>query len=127
MTTVGAHAEERPEERRHSRRRIFLLSVLLSAGVLLWAVHLVGISTLVPAACEHGVTWAIHVLTAVTAVPTAAALWLSWLLYRGGTDLTGSITGRTHLLAFLAVLFNAINLVLIVFESIPAMVLSPCV
>lgn len=98
--------------------------VALSAGILLWMLHLAGGMGLVGISCQIGSVWPIHLLTVVTAVPTVLAGALGWHVLR-----TARSARRAHgalLLGWLAIVFNAASLVLILAEAIPLFLLDAC-
>ncbi len=99
---------------------------VLTAGPVLWLIHLSGASALVPYACANDARWMVDALTVVTALPTAAALVLGLRMQRSDPDPVAIATGRRHLLPFLGVLFSVTSLALILLEGAPNLVLAPC-
>jgi hypothetical protein len=99
----------------------------LSAGVAMWAVHIVGEASLVRLAQLHpNVVWAMHALTAVTALVTLVALLIS-LHYARWDDAhegDGTPAGRTRFLGLLGVIFNVVNLMLILLEGLYVVVVE---
>ncbi|MGB3410453.1 MAG: hypothetical protein WBA45_04590 [Microthrixaceae bacterium] len=97
-TTSGADLH--PEGRRgHSIvsaiRDFFLVWYAMLAGILLWAIHLVALSSLVQLACNSpGTEWITHMVTAVTLAGTVLAIVLSVRLLRLGKEQLG--TGDFH-------------------------------
>jgi hypothetical protein len=102
------------------------LAFVLLTGIVFWMVHLVGASVLVPAACEHGVSWAIDVLTVVTALLVAAGIPVAVGLRRRFAPHDDLLSQTVVFLAGISLLFEIINLGLILLEGMPNWFLDPC-
>jgi hypothetical protein len=99
----------------------------VSAGIGMWAVHLVGEASLVRLSQLHpGTVWAMHALTAGTALVTLVALALSihYARWDDAREGDGTPAGRTRFLGLLGVIFNVTNLVLILFEGLYIVVVA---
>lgn len=111
-----------------------LVLFALFGGLTAWTVHLVALAALVAPACSHGLTWAQHAVTVVTAAITLASMAAGLRLIphpaEGGGPAPGPSRVRTvernHILGFLAVLFGAASLLLIILEGAPVLVLDAC-
>jgi hypothetical protein len=93
----------------------------VSAGIAMWAVHLVGEASLVRVAQVHpGVVWVMHGLTAFTALVTLIALLISihYARWDDAHEGDGTPAGRTRFLGLLGVIFNVANLLLIFLEGL---------
>ncbi|MBY5161373.1 hypothetical protein [Salsipaludibacter albus] len=100
------------------------LTHALFGGILAWMVHLVGMAWSVGRACATGQLWPFHVLTVVTFALAAHALWAGWRVVRA--DDPSARVRAAHLLGWFAIVLNVFNLVLIVVEWVPVMVIDPC-
>jgi hypothetical protein len=99
----------------------------VSAGVAMWAVHITGEASLVRLAQLHpGVVWAMHGLTAFTALVTIIALLLSirYARWDDAHEGDGTPAGRTRFLGLLGVIFNVVNLMLILLEGLYVVVVE---
>jgi hypothetical protein len=91
----------------------------LAAGIVAWIVHLSAFAALVEFVHDNGYSWIFSLGNGLALAITLAALWLSWLMYRAGTDDEdlGTPGGRMRFLGALALMVNAINLLLILLEG----------
>lgn len=111
-----------------------LVLFALFGGLTAWTVHLVALAALVAPACSHGLTWVQHAVTVATAAITlasmAAGLRLIPQTTGGGPAASPSRAApsieRSHILGFLAVIFGAASLLLIILEGVPVLVLDAC-
>jgi hypothetical protein len=102
------------------------LSYVLVVGIVAWTAHLVGGSALVPAACAHDSRWVIDVLTVVTALVAASGIPVALRLQRRFGELTDVRSQVIVWLAAIGILFEVINIGLILLEGAPNLVLDPC-
>lgn len=100
------------------------LVVALSAGAVLWGVHLVAQMAVNGWMCATGRTWPLHALTLLTAVPTLGAAWLGWRIASRPGESSHLVAAR--FLGWLAVVLNVLSLVLILAEWLPGLVVDPC-
>lgn len=100
------------------------LTYVLFGGILVWMVHLIGIAWMTGRACATGQHWPAHVITAATFVVTLHVLWVSFRVARAGGASSGLAAVRR--LGWLAIVLNVFNLILIVAEWSPVLVLDPC-
>jgi hypothetical protein len=101
--------------------------IALVAGIAMWAVHLTGEASLVRLAQLHpGVVWAMHGLTAFTALVTFIALLISihYARWDDAHEGDGTPAGRTRFVGLLGVLFNVVNLMLILLEGLYVVVVE---
>lgn len=91
----------------------------LTAGIVAWAAHLTSFSIFVAVARDRGWFWLFHVGNAAAILLTLIALVLSWRMFAAGDadENAGTPGGRIRFLGALALLLNAINLLLIVVEG----------
>lgn len=102
----------------------------VSAGVWLWAFHILFISAFARLACsDRYLTWLFHVATAATAAATALAAWVCLLMVRhcGGDEAAGTVAGRTRFLGIFGLLSNAISFGLILLEGVFVFFVDDCV
>jgi hypothetical protein len=99
--------------------RGFLVWFALIAGIVAWIVHLSAFAGAVEFVHDNGFFWFFYVGNGVAIAVTLVAMWLSWLLVRAGNDAedAGTPGGRIKFLGLVALLVNAINLMLIVLEG----------
>lgn len=101
--------------------RGFVVWYAVFGGLGAWTVHLVSSAAIVRWLSNiHEGHWPLDVITAVCVVATLLALYLSWRLYRvaRGADESGADdAGQLLFLSYLGLLFNVINLALIVIEG----------
>ncbi len=100
------------------------LGYALFGGITAWLVHLVAESWLVGSACARSVSWPFHVVTLATLVVVGHVLWVSWRIAHPDAQSPGLDAAR--LLGWLAVVLNVFNVVLVVVEWLPILVLDPC-
>lgn len=105
--------------------RLRLLFVL-SVGIVAWMVHLVGAAVLVPATCEHGFQRSIDLLTVACTAAAAAGIWVAVGLLREFRPHDDLRSRAVVYLAWVGVLFEVINIGLILLEGAPNLVLDPC-
>ncbi|MCU1344471.1 MAG: hypothetical protein JWL70_737 [Acidimicrobiia bacterium] len=103
-----------------------LTSFALFGGPVIWMVHLVANSALVPASCNHDLSWLLNLSTGVTAVIAALSVAASLLVLRHYRSAVGTYTGRTQLLAFLGAFFGVASVMLILLEGMPVLVIGEC-
>jgi hypothetical protein len=135
LTARGAHAGDVPEQLARVERieragpvtRGILVWYAVFGGLGAWTVHLVFCAAIVRWLFNvNAGHWPLDVATAVCVVATLVAFALAWRLHRiaGGADEAGADdAGQLLFLATLGLLFNAINLALIVIEGAYADVL----
>ncbi|HZQ59486.1 MAG TPA: hypothetical protein VFA84_15705 [Acidimicrobiales bacterium] len=108
-------------------KRGVLVWFAVFGGLGAWTVHLVASAAMARWLFNiHEGHWPLDVVTAVCVVVTLVALALSWRLYRiAGTTDEGDAddAGQLRFLASLGLLFNIINLALIVIEGAYAVAL----
>jgi hypothetical protein len=97
------------------------LTFALMGGPFVWLLRLVVNSSLVDYSCRIGATWPLWLTTAIATVVSAVALAASFKYYRMPGDAT---TARW--LGLLAIMFNVLAIIGIVFETAPAAVLDVC-
>jgi hypothetical protein len=109
----------------------FTVWYALLGGIAAWAIHLVGVASLVRLTCnDRSWDWSLHALTAVTLAMTVVALWLCWRLQRTPAD-DDSLPDEPSLGRFLGrlgLLINTFNFALISLEEFYVIVLHsrPC-
>jgi membrane protein implicated in regulation of membrane protease activity len=100
----------------------FTLWYALTAGVVAWMIHLVGLAAMVRLTCnDPSWDWALHGLTVVTVAFTLVGLWLAWRLERSAhvtDDSTESEPSRNRFLGRIGLTVNAFSLALILLEEI---------
>lgn len=96
----------------------------LFGGIMAWMVHLIGIAWMTGRACATGQIWPAHLLTIVTMAITVHALWTGWRIAH--PEASSPRVDAMRLLGWLAVVLNVFNVVLIVAEWAPVLVLDPC-
>jgi hypothetical protein len=91
----------------------------LTAGIVVWIVHLAGFASLVEFVHDNGYSWVFTVGNIIAVAITLLALWLSWRIYEAGTDdeELGTPGGRMRFLGALGIVVNGINLLLIALEG----------
>jgi hypothetical protein len=96
-----------------------LVWAALTLGIAAWVLHLTVFAALVEFVHDNGYAWIFTVGNAVTIAVALVALALSWLIFRAGHDDDGAGTpaGRMRFLGALALMINAVNLLLIVVEG----------
>lgn len=123
---MGALGRVTPEESRRSHSIGSALRAALtdwypiSAPVVAWMVHLVGLASFVRLSCEDSRwLWVMHGITALTLAATALALGLSWRLARGDADTaSASEAGHRRFLGQFGLLVAASSALLIVVEEL---------
>jgi hypothetical protein len=103
-----------------------LLAVIIFTGPVVWTVHLVGTSALVPAGCSRGAMWAINTLTVVCAVAIAAAMVPAARLMKRHSPQGPDPDRVIWLVAAVGLLWSAISLLVTVLEGIPALAINAC-
>lgn len=109
------------------------LAYALFGGILAWLAHLIGIAWMTGRACATGQGWPAHLITAATLAVTLHVLWVSWGITRpdagpdhgSGRNFSSGV-GASRTLGWLAVVLNVFNVVLIIAEWTPVLVLDPC-
>ncbi len=99
------------------------------AGIGLWMVHIVALSSLVEVACGRPwLTWVVHGITLGTGGATALATWWCWELARTGDpdELAGSRAGRQRFVGLFGFLTGATSLLLILWEGSYVLFLDAC-
>ncbi|MBW3665242.1 MAG: hypothetical protein KY469_19280 [Actinobacteria bacterium] len=99
-----------------------LLWVSLTAGIVLWGIHITGMAALSPLACEGPGAIVLHLLSVATLVPTLAAIIPAWSFWRQRERGVGGVA----FLGAMGVLLNAVSALAIVAEWVPVFVLHPC-
>lgn len=103
-----------------------LLLFALLAGMGAWALHLVGASALVPAACEHDLGWTIDALTAVAGLVCVAGIGAAVeVRRRAGLDDDPS-SDALRLLSFIAITANVLSLALVLAEGTMPLWIGAC-
>lgn len=105
------------------------LWVAVTAGIWLWAFHILFLSSFAEAACARPpLVWVFHAATLVTAAATAGAGWVCLALARRHPDdeAAGTVGGRTRFLGLFGLLTNAVSAALIVLEGLYVPFIDPC-
>ena len=101
----------------------------LLIGPAAWLARLLGSSVLVPVVCREDAIWMLHGIAAATAALCIAGIAVAakgWS--RTAREERSAATGHgvASFLLLLALLVNAVSLVLIVMESSPNFFIDPC-
>jgi hypothetical protein len=119
----------RTTHRREVSLPLLWFSVL--TGPLAWTLHLLVSYPLVPVACAADQPWLLHAVTIATELITIAAAYVG---YRGwqesrsdpDTGVRGRASGYRHFLSLSGLLMSLLFILVILFEGLPAVLLSPC-
>lgn len=100
------------------------LAYALFGGIMAWMAHLIGIAWMTGRACATGSSLPAHIITVVTLALTLHVLWVSWRIAH--PDRTSASIDAARALGWFAVVLNVFNVVLIIGEWTPVLMLSPC-
>ena len=110
--------------------------VPVSAGIFLWLVHLITLSSLSRSACVDGTNWLAHVVTSVTALLTIAAMVACEGLRRRGVraaharddaaDDDAELMRNLEFLGLFGIIIGAFSLALILYEGSWAITVPAC-
>ena len=116
--STGARA--RPADRSTVDHR--LLGFALMGGATAWLLRLIVNSSLVEYACDIDATWPVWTTTLVATAVAGAALAISWRF----RSTTGPSADSTRWLGLLAIMFNVLAIIGILFETLPVFVFDLC-
>jgi hypothetical protein len=116
-------------ERESPLRRGLTVWFAVFGGLGAWTVHLLALTSLTQWTVDsHRGQWPLDAITGVCVAVTLVAFALSWRLWRAGRsgdDEADDPAGRIRFLGFSGLVFNAINLALILTEGLAVPVLYP--
>jgi hypothetical protein len=99
--------------------RGFAVWFALSAGIVVWIIHLTAFAAIVTFVHTNGYFWLFNAGNALAIIVTVIATVLCWLMLRStdADEEDGTPAGRIRFLAEFGLLVNAINLLLIALEG----------